>query len=116
MTTGRTVTQTVNDVDTWIRHGDEAMFRGEFEKAVQFYEKAISADGFSSKALHSKANALEALGKYDEALKFYDSALKCDPGDAECWFNKGVVLKKLGRTNEGASCIDNGVHIAMGSM
>jgi tetratricopeptide (TPR) repeat protein len=112
---GRTVTQIENDVDTWVRHGDEAMFKGDFEKALLHYDKALESQSNSPVALHSKANALEALGKYDEALKFYDSALKCDPGDAECWFNKGVMLKKLGQKDEGKKCIDNGVYIAMGS-
>ncbi len=111
----RTVMQTTNDVDIWIRHGDEAMFKGEFEKAVRHYDKALQSQSDSAKALFSKANALESLGKYEDAIKCYDNALKCDPGDAECWFNKGVTLKKLGRTKEGVTCIDNGVHIAMGS-
>ena len=111
----RTVMQTINDVTTWVRHGDEAMYKGDFDKALQYYDKALQFQADSVIALNSKANALEALGKYDEAIKFYDIALKCDPGDAECWFNKGVTLKKLGRDGEGVKCIDTGVNIAMGS-
>jgi tetratricopeptide (TPR) repeat protein len=111
----RTVIRPSHDEETWIRYGDENMFRGEFEKAVQDYDKAIAFQTDSSKAWHSKANALEALGKYEEAIACYDTALKCDAGDAECWFNKGIALKKIGRTRDGAACIDNGVNIAMGS-
>ena len=77
--------------------------------------KLIEYQPDSARAWHAKANALETLGKYEEALKCYDAALKCDEGDAECWFNKGVALKKLGRNKDGAACIENGVHIAMGS-
>ena len=111
----RTIVQHSHDEETHIRYGDEMMFRGEFEKAVQHYSKAIEYQPDSVKAWHAKANALETLGKYEEALKCYDMALKCDEGDAECWFNKGITLKKLGRNKDGAACIDNGVHIAMGS-
>src|SRR5512136_2164243 len=111
----RTIIQTSHDEETHIRYGDEAMFTGEFEKAVQHYDKAIEFQPDSARAWHAKANALETLGKYEEALRCYDTALKCDEGDAECWFNKGITLKKLGRPKDGAACIENGVQIAMGS-
>ncbi len=111
----RIILRPSHDEETWIRYGDENMFRGEFEKAVENYEKAIEFQADSTRAWHSKANALEALGKYEEAVKSYDTALKLDDGNAECWFNKGIVLKKLGRNKDGAACIDNGVNIAMGS-
>ncbi|MDD4136839.1 MAG: tetratricopeptide repeat protein, partial [Methanoregula sp.] len=96
----RTIVQISKDEETWIRYGDEKMFRGEFEKAVQNYEKAIEYQPNSARAWHAKANALETLEKYEEALKCYDTALKCDEGDAECWFNKGITLKKMGRTKD----------------
>lgn len=115
MTSNRNIVRTSHDEETWIRHGDEMMFRGEFEKALHHYDKAIGYHEDSAKAWHAKANALESLGKYEEALACYDTALKCDEGDAECWFNKGITLKKIGRNKDGAACIDNGVHIAMGS-
>jgi tetratricopeptide (TPR) repeat protein len=102
------------DAQVWIRQGNELMFKGDFAKAVQAYDKALEADAGSAKALHYKANALEAQGLFEDAIRCYDSAIRCDPGDAECWFNKGVTLKKAGRADEGNRCIDNGVHIAMG--
>jgi tetratricopeptide (TPR) repeat protein len=111
----RTITRISKDEETYIRYGDEMMFRGEFDQAIQHYDKAIEVQSDSARAWHSKANALEALGKYEEAIACYDAALKCDEGDAECWFNKGVTLKKLGRNKDGAACIETGVHIAMGS-
>ncbi len=110
----RIVTQISGDEETCIRYGDEMMFRGEFEKALQHYTRAIEYQQDSAKAWHAKANALDAIGNHEEALTCYDTALRWDPCDAECWFNKGVNLKKLGRTTDGAACIDTGVHIAMG--
>ena len=110
----QTISRVSLDEETYLRYGDEMMFRGQFDEAVQQYEKALEIQADSAKAWHSKANALEALGKYEDALTCYDEALKCDEGDAECWFNKGVTLKKLGRNKDGAACIDTGVHIAMG--
>lgn len=110
----RIETRISHDEETYLRYGDEMMFRGEPEKAVQHYNKAIETRSDSAKAWQSKANALEALGKLEESLSCYDTALKCDAGDAECWFNKGVTLKKLGRNRDGAACMDTGIHIAMG--
>jgi tetratricopeptide (TPR) repeat protein len=110
----RTVTHASSDADTWIRHGDEMMYRGNLAKALENYDKAIQFKSDSARAWHNKANALEALGKLDDAVKCYDTALRCDPNDAECWFNKGVTLKKLGKNDDGAECINTGVNIAMG--
>jgi len=104
-----------HDEEMYLRYGDEMMFKGEFEKAVRHYDRAIEFQPDSARAWQAKANALETLGKYEEALACYDTALNCDAGDAECWFNKGITLKKIGRTKDGAACIDAGVHIAMGS-
>ena len=113
-TEDRTIGRISLEEETYIRYGDEMMFRGDFELAIKNYNKALEIHSDSAKAWHSKANALEALGNYNEALACYDQALNCDKGDAECWFNKGVTLKKLGRNKDGAACIDTGVHIAMG--
>jgi tetratricopeptide (TPR) repeat protein len=112
----RTISHISNDEETYLRYGDEMMFKGEYEKAVQHYDTAIKFRPDSPRAWHSKANALETLGKYEEAIACYDTALECDDGDAECWFNKGIALKKLGRNKDGAACIDTGVNIAMGSL
>ncbi|HSQ92676.1 MAG TPA: tetratricopeptide repeat protein, partial [Methanoregula sp.] len=84
----RIMTQTSHDEETWIRYGNEMMYKGEFEKAVQNYDRAIEYHADSARAWHSKANALEALGRYEEAVRCYDTALTYDGGDAECWFNK----------------------------
>jgi tetratricopeptide (TPR) repeat protein len=110
----QTISRVSLDEETYLRYGDEMMFRGQFDEAVQQYDRALEIQADSAKAWHAKANALEALGKYEEALTCYDQALNCDEGDSECWFNKGVTLKKLGRNKDGAACIDTGVHIAMG--
>jgi tetratricopeptide (TPR) repeat protein len=110
----RIVSRISRDEETYIRYGDEMMFRGEYQKALQNYDKAIAYQQDSARAWHAKANALDALGNHTEALTCYDTALKWDPRDAECWFNKGVSLKKIGRNGDGAACIDTGVHIAMG--
>jgi tetratricopeptide (TPR) repeat protein len=111
----RTIIQVSHDAETWIRHGDEMMFKGDYAGAVQQYDKALESEPEYNRVWHNKANALEALGKYEEALACYNQALKCDENDAECWFNKGITLKKLGRTKDGGACIETGVHIAMGS-
>lgn len=110
----RIVSRISHDEETYLRYGNEMMFRGEVEQAVQQYNKAIETRSDSAKAWQFKAHALEALGRFEESLTCYDTALKCDAGDAECWFNKGVALKKLGRSKDGTACMDTGIRIAMG--
>jgi len=108
--------RSTTDADVWVKHGNEMMAKGQIDKALGFYDRALesSSKHTQTQAWYSKANALDALGKYNDAIQCYDSALECDPNDAECWFNKGLTYKKMGRLDEGAVCINKGVKIAMG--
>ena len=54
--------------------GDELFTKGEYEKAVSYYDRALNdpskfRDKISSKLLNKKATALIKLEKYEDALK-----------------------------------------------
>ena len=110
----RKVVSCQNDAEIWLTYGSELMYKGDYARAVELFDRAIKGSPYSARAYACKADGLEKLGKLDEAVSTYEQALRCDPLDAECWFNKGVALKKMGRHDEAKACISHSVTISAG--
>lgn len=59
---------------------------GDYEAALQDYERTKGADG-----AYNKANALAKLGRYEEAIAAYDEALKLAPDMEDAKANRQAV-------------------------
>lgn len=86
--------------------GDEAAYKGEFEKAVDFYERALVdpskfKDKILFKLLNKKAFVLIELKRFDEALASFDVSLRVHENDL-AHFGMGYCQHKLG-----LDCIDS---------
>ena len=78
-----------DDFDTWMNQGLELADAGLFEKALQFYDKAIEINQDDFSAWCTKGIALDNLSRYEEALQAYDKALELNPEDIFSWkFNR----------------------------
>ena len=73
------------------------MIEGEYEKAVDACEKALSIKHDDVEPLVNKAKALSALKRNEEAVKAYDDVLEIIPEEPQIWYFRGVALKKLKR-------------------
>ena len=80
--------------------GDEAAFKGDFENAVGFYDRALEdSSKFKSrilfKLLNKKAFALIELGRIDEALASFDVSVRVHEND-RAYFGRGYCQHELG--------------------
>lgn len=80
--------------------GDEAASKGELQKAVEFYDKALLnpskfKDKILFKLLNKKAFALIRLGRFDEASASFEVSLGVHENDA-AFFGLGYCRHKLG--------------------
>ncbi len=109
---------TINDprADFYLHQANELMLHGEQEKALAFYDKALSYQPDFGEVFHQKGNLLDQMGRFSEAITCYNSALECDPGNAEIWYNKGISLRKTGCDDESHECIHRSLSIAMGEL
>ena len=98
----------------WYTQANEHMNNGNYDQALQLYDKVIVTSPTCAMALHNKGNCLDHLGKFDAAIQCYDQAIEIDPYDAESWFNKGITLRKLGKTEDASYCADKAIDLAMG--
>lgn len=80
--------------------GDEAASRGEFEKALGFYERALSdpskfKNSIFFKLLNKKASAFVKLKRFDEALESFDLSIDVHENDS-AYFGRGYCRHELG--------------------
>ncbi len=57
-----------------VSSGNQLYRQGEFEKAVELYDKAIAADDKLAEPVYNKAAALYRLGDFADAAKLYNEA------------------------------------------
>jgi tetratricopeptide (TPR) repeat protein len=72
---------------------------GNFEKAVEYYNKTIQANGWEQEitcAYEYKGFCLEALGKQEEALKTYLLGYNFNRSRAECIYNAARIYRQQG--------------------
>jgi len=56
---------------------------GDYEKAIECYDKALEFYPDDSYTLNSKGEALISLGNYEEAINCFDTVLKNDPSNTD---------------------------------
>ena len=91
--------------------GNAHYYKGEYAKAIQYYDKALEIDGKNVDAWGNKGVTLDSLGKYNEAIQSYDKALEIDREYAKSWYNRGNALRKLGKYDEAIKSHDKALEI-----
>lgn len=75
----------------WLRKGDIELELGQFQSALESFEKALAIKGDLVPALIHRAIALALLDRFDEALKSAKKATKMEPKNIEAWLILGDV-------------------------
>jgi len=88
------------DAIAWNDKGNVLYYQGNYDEALQAYEKATDLDSSMAVAWYGKGAALFSLGRYNEALQSSNKAIGLKPELAEAWNNKGAALYNLGRYDE----------------
>jgi protein O-GlcNAc transferase len=80
-----------------------------YERATEFFSKAISANPELPQAYYNRGIALQALRRFSEALVGYNKAIALKPDHAEAYSNRGIVLGELGRPQEALASCDKAI-------
>lgn len=72
----------------------------DYEKAIQYYDKALELDKNFILVYLNKKNAQVQLGQLDEAEKTIQQHLQLMPDEATPYFSHGELLTKLGRFDQ----------------
>ncbi len=80
---------------------DLAFFRGDHERAIEYYHRVLSIEPDNKSVLNNVATILSQDDKTrPEALQIVDRLLDSYPDDSDVLETKAVVLTRLGRMNE----------------
>ena len=88
------------EFDNLVKRGIELDKSGNYEEALQYFEKALNIHPNSANVLVSKANVLDNLQKPEEALSVYDRALRIDSTNEYAYYNKALCLRRCHREDE----------------
>lgn len=90
----------INNSGDYLALGDEFYEQMDFDKALLYYDRAVTLEDNNSEAWFSKGAALAELGENEEALKAYDRSLQINESDYRVWSYRGVALHRLGRIDD----------------
>ena len=85
-----------DDPSTLFQQGNEAYRQGNFDQAIQVYEKITSLHGFSASVLYNLANSYVERGQIGKAILSYERAQRLRPGDPDIEGNLQHIIKAYG--------------------
>ncbi|MFQ5568749.1 MAG: tetratricopeptide repeat protein [Rhodothermales bacterium] len=90
----------VGGARVYIAEGNEARNKGEFERAVAAYRKALEIDPRNVIAHYNLGTLLGQLKADDEAMTYFRAAIELDPNHRDARFNLATALSRAGRFEE----------------
>jgi tetratricopeptide (TPR) repeat protein len=96
----------------YLDEGTALYYKGDYEKALQAYEKTIELDPDYAGAWYNKGVSLVKLDRHKESLKAFEKVLELDPDNAGAWYNKGVSLVNLGRYKESLKALEKALKLS----
>jgi len=74
--------------------------RGEYEKAIEFYQEILKEDPENYEAARELAQVYSWKGEYDKSIQHYDKLLSKNPQDYDALLGKAQVLSWKGEYNK----------------
>ena len=94
---------------SFIEEGTRSHETGQFDDAVDSFEKALSLDPGRYDAWIGRGSALFYLDRYSDALTSFDKAIEIDPRRPDAWKNRGRTLHELGCPSEALESYEKAV-------
>ncbi|MDL2231557.1 DUF4919 domain-containing protein [Porphyromonadaceae bacterium OttesenSCG-928-L07] len=81
--------------DEWKKLGNTAMDSADYDKAIEYYQKAIETDSTYFDAHYNLGGAFARKHEFEKAIEAYQKAMTIDDTDADCYFALGTVYSNL---------------------
>jgi tetratricopeptide (TPR) repeat protein len=85
-----------NRARAYNKRGIAYYMKGEFDRAIADYTKAIALDAKNAKAYYNRGLAYHEKGEVDRAIANYTKAIALDPNFALAYNNRGVAYAMKG--------------------
>ncbi len=97
-----------------LRIAQEFAERGQLDRAVVSYQKAITAKEKTNLAYFGLGHTLLRLNKFDESIKAFNEALTLSPNNPETYLNLGVAFYCIGQSNEAIKHYNRAIELRKG--
>jgi tetratricopeptide (TPR) repeat protein len=99
------------DAGACLARGNAFYARGDYERALDCYDRAVALNAEHAEAHDRRGYALGRLGRHEQALAAHDRAVQLQPSFANAHNNRGVELRRLGRDEEGLAAYDRAIEL-----
>jgi tetratricopeptide (TPR) repeat protein len=82
-----------NDARAYYNRGNSYRAKGEYERAIADYTRALELDPNDARAYGTRGNSYADKGEYERAIADYTRALELNPSDAWAYNNRGLAYK-----------------------
>ncbi|MDD5406454.1 MAG: tetratricopeptide repeat protein [Sulfurovaceae bacterium] len=82
--------------ENYVKLGDNQYANGNFDKAIEFYTKAISINPNNAIAYNNRGLVYYELKDYSTAINNYNKAISMKPNDLGTIINRGVSYSRSG--------------------
>jgi tetratricopeptide (TPR) repeat protein len=101
--------------EVFVANGQLWETSGNFDKAVEQYNKALEAEPNNAAALASMARLHQKKNESSQAVDYFQRALKAAPNDASLYNDLGLAYSKLNRHAEAAEQMQRAMAISPGT-
>ena len=85
------------EVQNLCREGFSFTIRGEYKKAINYFQEAVKTSPDDTNAWFGLGNCYIGLEKPEEAIAAYREVIRTDPANANAYYNLGLYYRQLGR-------------------
>jgi Flp pilus assembly protein TadD len=82
-------------VQAFLDQGRERLYRGEHERAIEEFSRAIQLNPTNALAYHERGYTYSRLGKFERAITDFTEAIQLDPFDASAYNYRGQVYLQI---------------------
>jgi tetratricopeptide (TPR) repeat protein len=85
--------------------------KGQYEKALEMYERAIVLNSSDWEYYINRGYAYEEMGKRDKAMEDFDKSIALNPRSYKAYANKGMIYGKTGLFNRAIEQFNKAIDI-----
>lgn len=98
-------------VQNLCREGFSFTIRGEYKKALTYFQDAVASNPDDTNAWFGLGNCYIGLEKPEEAIDAYRQVIRTDPDNANAYYNLGLYYRQLGRYESAVETFQNALAI-----
>ena len=95
----------------WLDKGNFYFDAEDYNKAVEYYNKAVELNPNYGTAWNNIGVAYYNLGNYNKAVEYYNKSLELNPDYDIAWNNLGLAYRRLGNYNKAVECYNKAVRL-----